>query len=123
MITILDARESGFSPFDGINIAIKPVGGTAIIKPSNEMIEKIKDKPTITSGETPKDGWEIIDITGFKPAIAEKIIDTTKGKYLVKIIAEPSMASRNLKYKSEIDEPIYFLVWASKFSWKSMAKS
>jgi hypothetical protein len=123
MVNILDARESGFSPLGGVNIFVKPVGGTAVVNLPKEIAEQVKDKPVFPSSEMPQDGWELVEITEFKPAIAQTTIDTSKGKFMVKTIAEPSMASRNLNYKSELGEPIYYVVWATKISWKSVEKS
>lgn len=123
VVNILEARESGFSPLGGINILVKPIGGATVIKSPSEVMEKIKDKPFFPSGEQPKDGWELVDIIENQPATAEKTIETSKGPYLVKMIADPSMASRNLNYKNELDEPIYFVVWVSKISWKPIVRS
>ena len=119
--TIIDARESGFSAFGGINIIIKQSGGTAVVKIPDELINLAKDKPVYSIGELPKDGWEIVDIVEYTPALAETKIETSKGNYLVRLKVEPTMASHNLNYKSELGEPIYLLNLAPLVSWKPVS--
>lgn len=120
-ISIIDARESGFSPFGGINILIKPMGGTAIVKIPEEISNLVKEKPVNPINEIPKDGWEIVDIAEYVPAIAETKIETSKGQYLVRLKVEPSMASRNLNYKNELGEPVYLINLATLVSWKPVS--
>jgi len=118
-ISIVDAREAGFSPFGGINIVVKVTGGIATKEVPEEIRKLVSDKPLPPPGqEPPHDGWEIIGITEYTPAIAEEPIQTSKGPFLVMVKAEPVMASRNANYKTEFDEPIYWLNWVYKISWK-----
>jgi len=118
-ITIIDAREIGFSPFGGIDIAVKTTGGIAPIDVTQEIRNEVADKPIAPrSPKPPRDGWEIIDIIDYKPAYAEENIETSKGLFKVKVIAEPVMASRNVNYRTEFGEPIYWLNWVYKISWK-----
>ena len=49
----------------------------------------------------PRDGWQIIDIKDSEPAYEEREIETSKGKFLVKVQAEPVMAARNINYKTQ----------------------
>lgn len=116
-IAIVNARETGFSPFGGINIDVKAIGGVATVDVPQELKEKVKEKPLIPP-EPPKDGWEIINIEEQDSAIEEAVISTSKGKYLVKVMAEAVMASRNLNYKSSLEEPVYWVSWVWKVSWK-----
>ncbi|WP_202962749.1 hypothetical protein [Geoglobus acetivorans] len=116
-IMIIDAKEVGFSPFGGVNIAVKPIGGVAPLEVPETVKELVKDKP-LASPELPQDGWELIDIIDHEPAIDEYEVYTSKGKFKVTVEAEPVMAARNINYKSGADEPIYWLNWVYKISWK-----
>lgn len=118
VINIIDARESGFSPFGGINIAVKTVGGVAIQKAAPAITKLIKNKPIFSESKPPKEGWEIVEIAESTPAYAETKINTTKGEYIVKVTAIPNMAARNLNYQSQLNEPVYTVNWATLASWK-----
>jgi len=37
---------------------------------------------------------------------------------LVTIVSEPTMVARNLNYKSDLGEPVYFVYFVPKVSWK-----
>jgi hypothetical protein len=117
-ISIVDARETGFSPFGGVNIIVKVIGGISTKEVPEEVRKLVSDKPLHSSPDPPRDGWKIIDITKYTPAIAEELIETSKGPFLVTVKAEPVMASRNANYKTELNEPIYWLNWVYKISWK-----
>lgn len=117
-VTIVDTREAGFSPFGGINIIVKAIGGIAVKEVPEDIRKQMADKPFPPSPEPPHDGWEIMDIVDYTPAIAEELVETSKGSFLVTVKAEPVMASRNASYKTEFDEPIYWLNWVYKISWK-----
>jgi len=116
-ITIIDAREVGFSPFGGVHIAVKAVGGISTKNVPHELREKVSDKPLATS-QIPKDGWELIDIREQEEACEKVKIDTSRGKFLVNVRAEATMAARNMQYKNEFNEPIYMLSWVYKVSWR-----
>ena len=118
-ITVVDAREAGFSPFGGINIHVKPIGGVATVEIPKELIDKIKDKP-LAPTEPPLNGWELLDIVEQEPAVEEVIVDTSKGRYVVRVEAEAVMASRNMKYRNVFNEPIYWVNWVWKISWKPL---
>lgn len=120
-IAIIDARETGFSPFGGVNMSVKVTGGVASLDIPEELRRKVSDKPHPPPGpEPPRDGWEIVDIAGYDPACAEERVETPKGPFLVIVKAEPVMASRNVNYRSELDEPIYWINWVYKISWKPL---
>jgi len=114
---IVDAREAGFSPFGGVNIAVKAIGGISTLHVPEELKNAVKNKP-MSPRTPPKDGWEIVDIVKQEPAIDEHEINTSKGVYVVQVVGDPVMASRNLNYKTEFGEPIYWLHWVYKISWK-----
>jgi len=117
-ITIIDARESGFSPFGGINIKVKVVGGIAVLSVPEEIREKFSRKPlTPSKSEPPHDGWEIIKIVNYEPARANEDVETSQGLFRVEVVAEPVMASRNVNYRTEFNEPLYWLSWIYKISW------
>jgi hypothetical protein len=117
-ILIIDAKESGFSPFGNINFDVKVIGGITVESLPENLRKIVADKPLAPS-ELPKDGWEIIDIVEQEPAIAEVIVNTSKGKFRIKVVAEAVMASRNIMYRSSHDEPSYSLLWVNKISWKA----
>jgi len=116
-ILIVDVKEAGFSPFGGINFDVKTVGGVSTYNVPEELKKAVVDKP-LAPPEPPRDGWEIIDIVEQKPAVAEEVVDASKGRYRVRVVAEAVMASRNMKYRSRHGEPIYWVSWVLKISWK-----
>ncbi len=120
-IMIVGAKEAGFSPFGGINIAVKVIGGIATLEIPEKLKEAVKDK-ALAPNQPPHDGWELIDIIEYEPAVDECEVDTTKGPFKVHVVAEPVMASRNMNYKSEFDEPLYWLNWVYKISWKPIER-
>jgi hypothetical protein len=116
-ISIVDTREAGFSPFGGVNIAVKVVGGVATLEVPEEIRKKVSEKP-LAPPEPPHNGWKILDIINYIPAYEEKPIKTSKGSFLVIVKAEPVMASGNFDYRTELGEPLYWLNWVYKISWK-----
>ena len=117
-VSIIDAREGGFSVFGGINILVKHAGGIAITKIGAKASEMVKDKPLFPAGEQPTDGWQIVDVVKFTPASSETKVETTKGAFLVTLKAMPSMAAVNLNYRNELNEPAYVVNWSPIVSWK-----
>jgi len=117
-VSIIDAREGGFSVFGGVNILVKHAGGIAITKIGTKASEMVKDKPLLQTSEQPTDGWQIVDIVKFTPASSDTKIETTKGAFLVTLKAIPSMAAVNLNYKNELNEPAYVVNWSPIVSWK-----
>lgn len=116
-IAIVDVKETGFSPFGGVHLDVKAIGGVATHSVPEELKKAVADRP-MAPPEPPRDGWEIIDIVEQQPAMAEEIVDTTKGRFKVTVVAEAVMAARNMKYRSRIGEPIYWVSWVWKISWK-----
>ena len=116
-ILIVDVKEAGFSPFGGINFDVKTAGGVSTHSVPEELKKAVADKP-LAPPEPPRDGWEIIDIVEQEPAVAEEIVDASKGRYRVRVVAEAVMASRNMNYKSRHNEPIYWVSWVLKIFWK-----
>jgi len=116
-VFIIDVREAGFSPFAGIEFAVKTTGGISAHSVPEELKKAVINKPLAPS-ELPKDGWEIIDIIEQEPAVVEEEVNTSKGRYKIKVVAEAVMASRNMKYRNRFNEPIYWVSWVLKISWK-----
>jgi hypothetical protein len=117
-VSIIDAREGGFSVFGGVNIIVKHAGGVAITKVGARASEIVKDKPLFHAGEQLTDGWQTVDIVKFNPATSETKVETTKGAFMVTLKAIPSMAAVNLNYKNELNEPAYVVNWSPIVSWK-----
>ncbi|ADC64670.1 hypothetical protein Ferp_0496 [Ferroglobus placidus DSM 10642] len=116
-VAIVDVRETGFSPFDGVNFGVKHIGNVFVEYIPDELKEKVKDKP-LAPPDLPQDGWEIIDIKQQEPAFKEVSVKASKGVYVVRAQADAVMASRNMNYKTRFDEPLYRLNWVWKISWK-----
>jgi len=58
---IIDVKESGFSPFGGVNFDVKIIGGIATESVPDNVKELVKDRP-LAPPEPPREGWEILDI-------------------------------------------------------------
>jgi hypothetical protein len=116
-ISIIDIKEAGFSPFGGINFDVKVIGGIATHKVPEDLKKAVADKPVMPL-EIPHDGWEILKIKEQKPAIVEEVVDTSKGKYTVRVIGEIVMVAHNMKYRSPLSEPVYWASWVYKISWE-----
>jgi len=116
-ILIVDVKEAGFSPFGGVQFDVKVVGGISTEFVPEEVKKLVIDKPPAPP-EPPVDGWEILDIVEQNPAVAEETIKSSKGEFVVKVVAEAVMASRNTLYRVPPGEPIYTLSWVFKVSWK-----
>lgn len=116
-ILIVDVKEVGFSPLGGINLDVKTVGGVSTQNVPEELKRKVAGKQ-LAPPEPPREGWEMIDIVEQEPAIVEEIVDTSKGRYRVRVEAEAVMASRNMNYKTRHGEPPYWISWVLKISWK-----
>jgi hypothetical protein len=121
-ISIVDIKEMGFSPFGGINFDVKAMGGVSTHAVPEELKKAVADKPISFSPEPPPDGWEILDVKEQEPAALEEIVDTSKGKYRVRVAADVVMVSRNMRYRSHRDEPLYWVSWVWKISWKPLEK-
>jgi hypothetical protein len=116
-ILIVDVKESGFSPFGGVNFDAKVVGGITVESVPEDVKKLVMDKPLIPP-ELPKEGWEVIDIVEQQPAEAWEVVQSSRGEFIVRVIAEAVMASRNTSYRSIHGEPVYWVTWVYKVSWK-----
>ncbi len=48
----------------------------------------------------------------------EEVVATSQGKFIVRVVAEAVMVARNMKYRSTLGEPVYWVPWVYKISWK-----
>lgn len=116
-ILIVDVKETGFSPFGGVNLAVSTIGGIAVAQLPDELRKVVADRPLAPS-ELPRDGWDYVDVVEFSPAVAEEDFETTRGRFIVAVRAEPVMVVRNLNYKTLLGEPLYWASWVYKISWR-----
>ena len=116
-IMIVDIKEGGFSPFGNISFNVKAVGGISTVRVPEEIRKLVIDKP-IAPPEPPRDGWEIIDIVEQDEAEVEEVVDSSRGKFKVRVAAEAIMVARNINYKTVDNEPLYQVSWVWKVSWK-----
>jgi len=63
-----------------------------------------------------------VDIVEFKPAVVEENFKSSKGEFMVRVVAEPVMVSRNMNYRSIHNEPIYSVSWVAKISWRPVTR-
>ncbi|MFP3156842.1 MAG: hypothetical protein RXQ97_01365 [Caldivirga sp.] len=118
-ILIIDVKEIGFSPFGGVYFDVKVAGGVATEYIPDDLRKSMKGKPTFTPWpELPKEGWEFVDIVEQKPAEVSTTVKSSKGLFEVKVVAEATMVVRNTIYRSPADEPVYWVFWVYKTSWR-----
>ena len=115
-ILIVDVRESGFSPFGGVNFDVKVVGGVAVESVPEEVKKLVENKPLAPS-EPPKEGWELLGIVEQRPAEAWEVVKSSKGEFVVKVVAEAVMVARNTMYRTIHGEPLYSVSWVNKVMW------
>jgi hypothetical protein len=115
-ILIVDVRESGFSPFGGVNFDVKVVGGVAVESVPEEVKKLVANKPLIPS-ELPTEDWELLGIVEREPAEAWEVVKSSKGEFVVKVVAEAVMVARNTMYRTMHGEPLYSVSWVNKVMW------
>lgn len=100
-VSIVDIREieGMFSPFGGVVFDVKAVGGVSVYRVPEELKKAVADK-RIAPPEPPQDGWEILEIKEQKPTVVEEIVDSSKGKFMVRVVGEAVMVARNMNYKT-----------------------
>ena len=96
---------------------MKVVGGVSTHSVPEELRKAVGGKP-LMSPEPPLDGWEIVVIVEQRPAIVEEVVAMSQGKFIVRVVAEAVMAARNMRYRSTLGEPLYWVSWVYKISWK-----
>jgi hypothetical protein len=115
---IVDVKEIGFSPFGGVNFYANVTGGVYVESIPDSLRELVKDKPLFPGLELARDGWELLDIVEQKPAEALEVVQSSRGEFVVRVVAEAVMVAKNTHYRSPTNEPIYWVHWIYKVSWK-----
>jgi len=116
-VAIVDVivREEA-SPF-GVEFNINATGGIAV-RPSQNALDEVKDKPILEPGKTVSDGWIRVDIVDKAHPYEEVIYSDEKiGKYLVRVEIEPVMVSKNTLFKTIEGMPLYVVRWLPKITW------
>jgi len=118
-VMVVHVKEAGFSPFGGVNFDVKAVADITVGSVPDELKEKVRDRPVYYLWqEPPRDGWELVDIKGQEPAVIETTVNTSRGIFSVRVVAEVVMVARNLNYRSLTGEPVYAASWVYKISWR-----
>lgn len=118
-IAIAGVKYLGPSPFCGANFGVKVLGGVSVLSVPDAIKESLRDKPVLPPGsKIPGDGWELISIKSQDPAYEEVRVTVDNHVYLVSVEAEVTMVSRNLNYRNEFGEPIYWVSWVNKIRWR-----
>jgi len=118
-VFIIDVKEAGFSPFGGVYFDVRVIGGITTEFVPEDLKELVKDKPIFTPWpELPREGWELVDIVEQKPAEALTTVKSNKGLFEVKVVAEATMVAKNTLYRSLANEPLYWVYWLYKPSWR-----
>jgi len=121
-LTLTKIEESGFSPLGGIMFSGKLNADISSISPE-KLKEKVKDKPVHYSGQQlPTDGWEVVDIKWQRPAVLGATVNTSKGIFSFRVVAEATMAARNMNYRTPAGDPIYYVAWVYKPYWRPQEK-
>jgi hypothetical protein len=122
-VSIVDIREieGKFSPFGGVFFDVNAVGGVSAYNVPEELKKAVADK-RLAPSEPPQDGWEILEIKEQKPAIVEEVVDSSKGRFMVRVVGEAVMVARNMNYKTLHNEPVYWVSWVYKISWRPVEK-
>jgi len=117
-VVVVGVKYVGFSPFGGVNFAVKTAGGVSSLYVPDELKNNVKDKPLSPPDRLPEDGWELINIQSQEPATEEVEVEVEGKKYRIKVVGEASMVSRNINYRTDMNEPLYWVHWSVKIQWK-----
>ncbi|KUO89223.1 MAG: hypothetical protein AT708_05780 [Pyrobaculum sp. OCT_11] len=115
---IVDVKEIGFSPFGGVNFYANVTGGVYVESIPDSLRELVKDKPLFPSLELARDGWELLDIVDKSPPRRWRSFQSSRGEFVVRVVARSSNGRQNTHYRSPTNEPIYWVYWIYKVSWK-----
>ena len=87
--------------------------------PSDSALNEVKDKQMIEPDKMPSDGWTLVDIVEKQSAYEEvEYLLNGKEKYVIRAETEPILAAKNINYRTIQNEPLYFVRWVNKVSWK-----
>jgi len=118
-IAIVSVKKlNDFSPFGGVNLAVKVVGGVSLAEIPEELKRVVADKPVTSPDKPPRDGWEYVEIREQEPAFEEAEVVVDGRKFVVRVEAEALMVVRNLSYRTEAGEPMYVVNWVNKVRWR-----
>ncbi|MEM1626935.1 MAG: hypothetical protein QXV69_06625 [Sulfolobaceae archaeon] len=88
------------------------------VRPSENVVREVSDKPLISPGTMPNEGWNLVKITEKGLAYEEAIYVNEKSeKYILRVEIEPLMVSKNSSYKTLGGSPLYAVRWTPKVSW------
>jgi hypothetical protein len=118
-IVIVGVKNVGFSPFGGVNFAVKTAGGVATLFVPDELKEQVKNKPLSPPDRPPEDGWDLVEVERQEPAEEEVEVLVDDKSYRVSVTGEATMVSRNMNYRTEFGEPLYWVQWSVKVKWRS----
>jgi len=121
-VAVVGVKNVGFSPFGGVNLAVKTAGGVIALSVPEELRERVREKPLSPPDRLPQDGWELMDIQYQEPAQEVVEVDIDNSKYSVEVLSEATMVSRNTNYRTDSDEPIYWVSWSIKIRWKPIGE-
>jgi len=116
-VYIEGVEEAGFSPFGGVNFNVKVRCGVYAVDVPEDVKKLVTGKPLMPA-EIPTEGWEALEVMEQQPARAYEVVSTSKGEFLVEVVLEAVMASRNTMYRTVFEAPVYSISWAPKVSWK-----
>jgi len=83
---------------------------------------RVREKPVVPPDKLPLDGWELIEIKEQEPAQEIVEVDVNNSTYVVEVVGEAVMVSRNMNYRTDSDEPLYWVMWNVKTKWKPVDK-
>jgi len=121
-IAVVGVKNMGFSPFGGVNLVVKTTGGIIALSIPEELRMRVRDKPVVPPDKLPLDGWELIEIKEQEPAQEIVEVDVNNSTYVVEVSGEAAMVSRNMNYRTDSDEPLYWVMWNVKTKWKPADK-
>jgi len=91
-VMVVHVKEAGFSPFGGVNFDVRAVADVTVESLPEELKEKVRDRPVYYPWqEPPRDGWELVEIRGQEPAVIETTVNTSRGVFSVRVVAEVVM--------------------------------
>ena len=91
-ILIVDVKEIGFSPFGGVNFYANVTGGVYVESIPDSL--KSSSKPLFPGLKLARDGWELLDIVEQMPAEALEVVQSSRGEFEVRVVAEGSPETR-----------------------------
>jgi len=121
-VAIVGVKYIGFSPFGGVNFIVKTTGGVTTLSVSEELRERVREKPLSPLDKLPQDGWELVDILEQEPAYEAVEVDVGSDRYVVEVLGEATMVSRNMNYRTNSDEPLYWVSWNVKIRWRPVGE-